>query len=765
MSLRQAFTRTAIAALALLGAAGGANLAPAQAQTPEAGPVLLSEVGYGGQYRPGHRTVVRVKVQPTRLIDGRLTLTTPNGRVARNVEVAGGSVKEFVFVVPTDQHSGSLSVEVELRRGKEVVNRHRSSANADGDQEVVGLLPGAAGSGPVPAAAPLSIDMGTVRFARITPAELALAPGSLEGLGIIAAAEGELAGLDRDAAAAIAGWVGKGGRLLVDEAPGAAVPGFAGRPDLATGPNGRVQVGAGEVVSVNGAVAAGRWAGVVEPSDKVVSEAMGMFGSVSEVVAREANIRQAGLGGLIGFLVVYVAVVGPLLFLVLSRSNRRHLAWVAIPGIAVVFTLGAYVIGRNLRSGARPAHATAIVMHGDQAEARTWVGVLSQRGGTAKIRFPQEWTVSESSSRWRGGPIGTDVLEEGSGVAASVPLGAGEFGLLAGTGPVQLNGRLDVTGTVERDGTAKGTVVNRLPFALERIAVNVGDGSTLIQRLEPGATAEWSVTARRVFGRSAHPAIEAWGQSGFSGPPDQFFGGDGGMWQVGGEGSVLLGAMTLGDIGASPTTVTAMGWTRDYRPPVRAGKGLVGNTLVTSIGTLTLPADGPPGDMTTAYTALRGRQVDGMPGSTSIVADSGAVYLRLRPLNPAIDPNKTKLHVHGVSGSVEVWAGGKWTALNIPAEALEGAGGRGFVRPVPRMPMPMPPPCPPGAVCEGGAAEGIIIDGVAPQVPHGPGQGEEENDPTMVALPPGSLVNGNVYLRITNAFGPIRGHELEVLPL
>lgn len=49
------------------------------------------------------------------------------------------------------------------------------------------------------------------------------------------------------------------------------------------------------------------------------------------------------------FLVMYILLIGPVNYLVLSRLGRRELAWVTIPAFILIFTVAAWVTGFNLR--------------------------------------------------------------------------------------------------------------------------------------------------------------------------------------------------------------------------------------------------------------------------------------------------------------------------------------------------------------------------------------------------------------------------------
>ncbi len=50
-----------------------------------------------------------------------------------------------------------------------------------------------------------------------------------------------------------------------------------------------------------------------------------------------------------GFLALYIALIGPLNYFVLNRMNRREYAWLSIPGLIVVFSGLAWIVGGELR--------------------------------------------------------------------------------------------------------------------------------------------------------------------------------------------------------------------------------------------------------------------------------------------------------------------------------------------------------------------------------------------------------------------------------
>lgn len=85
---------------------------------------------------------------------------------------------------------------------------------------------------------------------------------------------------------------------------------------------------------------------------------------------------------LCGFLALYIALIGPLNYIVLNRINRREYAWVTIPIFIVLFSALAWVYGFNLRGSEVTLSRLSIVQSWSDAERATVqqvVGLLSPR--------------------------------------------------------------------------------------------------------------------------------------------------------------------------------------------------------------------------------------------------------------------------------------------------------------------------------------------------------------------------------------------------
>lgn len=693
-------------------------------------PTVELNVGHAGQFEPGSPVVARVTIRTPRLFAGDLVVSSNRVEITREVEVAGGSVKEFFVLVPTSPFERSLEVQAFLRKGDRVVTSVRDGADFNPSEEPVGLLPGAAGSGELPGVVPLTVDIGTARFSRVAIPELDLAPDSLASLGTIAAASGEVGALSPEQRSALFQWVHLGGRLLVDEAPGTATAGL-----YDTSGDGRASAGNGEIVAVDGAIAAGRWTGLIEPSERWSNQERGDSTMITDLVARDANIRQAGLGGLSVFLLLYVFLVGPVLFLVLRQSGRRQWAWAGIPGIALVFTIGAYVLGRDLRSNARPAHASILVSTPAGSLAKSWVGVNSTRGGTAKISFPRQWSAQSSMFNGNGPRAGRDELNDGAdGLEARIPLGPGEFGLLEGQGPVGQPGGLEIVAAPATDTdttTVSGTIKNTLPFAVEGVYVAVGNSAASIGNIAAGETAEWT----------APVPVGAFGNQPL---PDQiaatsFDGGRFDRANFGRRALVSEAQRSLGWTDAA-ATVSAYGWTSEYSPPVAAGgtRQVRGTTLV--VGLAALPGGFPGGG---DVRLMRGTVFEGQ-GVMGGGRNGEAVVIRIDAAK-TVNLTSALLDTPDGNGPPEVWIDGRWQPLG------QAAGG----------PPPDPQPEGFGAVPSGSVTTCNGRGNCTTTVQGFDRDGRFGGSSTS-PIPAGAFVNGRVFIRLAGIVQPFAIGQVRV---
>lgn len=757
-------------ALALLGA-GLAALAAA-APVPPAGAAeeaktvrLEVTAGYGGYATPGRSLPVRVTIDANRLLAGDLVVGGRNGAIVRMpVEVPGGSVKRFTVVL-APSFGGDELVTASVVDGSDRVlakGEHRVSTG-DG-VELVGLLPEVLGGRTVPGPAALSVDAGTARFAALVPDDFSSAD-ALDPLAAIAGRWGELEALRPNARQALGAWLAGGGQLLVDDTPASTgvlpatwVPG----PGITS-----ARVGQGQVRLTAGAVTGLRLAALVDPTTR--TSLGGGFGGdgVAQTVARDAGLRLPRITTLLGFLGVYVLVVGPVTAVVLRRKRRPELAWVVVPALALVFTVAAYGAGSRSRSGSNLGHGTVVMIDGASSTALSYVGVTRPGRGEARVSFPDGWSVRGDPN---SGRAPAPVVVGGDGPEAVVPLAVGEFGLVKAQGPVTLPGEgLELTARVDGAGDAGGTVHNRLPFRLDEVTVFVGNGSLRLGRLAPGEERTWTLDADRLprFDNGEWRPGAPWFDRG---PGDWFVDGREGPEGRDGVVNLPLWQEIRADLGPDerrPGIATVVGWTRSFEPDIRVDgqdRDIPGRTAVVVRSALEPTEVGSTPALAVRRDVLRGNFPSGFGKFFGPAAgpfgDESVMRFTLPagadPTNPLVLKSSARLR------SIEVWQDGAWKVVKAAdgsEQAPQDNGKAGFET------FPPPPSDP-------STATTVVVPGpvpvttgpppIAPPVAPAPfpgGLGGPGFDASHgIALPRSAVAGRVVFVRVR--FGDWMGQEI-----
>jgi hypothetical protein len=654
---------------ALPGGAAGAQ----QDGQGAAGVELEASAGFAGRYLVGRRLPITVDITADRLVRGSVVVQVDGlqGTWSVPVEVPGGSSKEVVLVVPTPAGFAVREVDVTLRDGGDEVASAQPEVEGLAEDELVGLLPGALPAD-LPEPVTLPGEVGTARFVRVELEQLAI-PGLLDPIGTVVAGADEVGRLDAAGRAELLSWTDRGGRLVVDSAPSATV---AGLPDDWQ-PDGEVRrvAGLGEVRASSGRAAAGDWDAVVEATPTVSSQELAAFGwwgsgeSLSDSLARDAGLDALDLPWLAGFVIAYIALCGPVAYFALR--GRRNLGWVVVPGLAVVFTAAAFVVGDDLRAGTTTSHGTVLEVSSAGSRATTIVGAVSRSGADGEATFPAGWTVAPLDSTAlgidAGGPIAVTTTPDGA--QAAIPLAAGDFGVARGTGPVAAAGDDGALVTVEatsEDGTVTGTVTNNSDLHLERVGVFVGRAGAHIDAIAPGDSATFSIEGGEFTRGDPYAPAEAQVWPAESGYGIEF------NPARSAESIVNLALLQdhLAPLGpnARPRGVaTVIGWTRDLDSPahINGPDSPEGRSIVIARGAVA-SGDGTVAQGSARREILRGPNGVELPDDEEIGGGmEGYVWRFTLPEGAEVDdPAAMSVSIPGYIARIDAWDGERWVTVD-----------------------------------------------------------------------------------------------------
>jgi hypothetical protein len=375
----------------------------------------------------------------------------------------------------------------------------------------------------------------------------------------------------------------------------------------------------------------------------------GPFGGSGTSVTERSNALGQALASLpaldlpslvvIGLLVLaYVLLVGPINYFALRALNRRALAWVTVPLIAILASAGAF--GAGVFTKGRSVQTNQIsIIHlepgWDRAYAESYTGILAPTRGDYEVAVAGNQVLVGPIGFNNGGPVGPniDVIRINDDNNSIAMPGMTAFALrgFATEGVVDAPRLVGSAKLV--NGKLTGTVRNDSNMRFTDLVVLAGDGYQTLPALAPGATANFSLTPKVSNPFNGPPAFANIypSQSYFGGPqPNQ-------TSDAAREALVKTSVLSLvAGSGFNNATIEPMvvAWTKQpyeqikvsgSQPHSTAETAVVLPLAVDSIGAGTLPA----GLVMSRFTDVEGDAQSGPPGGVQM--QNGTVTFDFTP--------------------------------------------------------------------------------------------------------------------------------------
>ncbi len=200
-------------------------------------------------------------------------------------------------------------------------------------------------------------------------------------------------------------------------------------------------------------------------------------------------LRLPSTFGFFGFLLFYIIVVGPLNYLVLRRFDRREWAYITVPLVVLVFSIGAYLWGTAGR-GSDPSLTQLTVVRAAsgsaQGQALSFLALFSPTRQTYNLGVDREALLADLQQPWQRSGGAIDVLyAEDSTRAPELLVDVGGVRTMAVEATVPTPA-VEVTWR-KVDGAEQVTLRNRSNERIEDVLLLRGDGRTQnVGALEPG---------------------------------------------------------------------------------------------------------------------------------------------------------------------------------------------------------------------------------------------------------------------------------------
>lgn len=203
---------------------------------------------------------------------------------------------------------------------------------------------------------------------------------------------------------------------------------------------------------------------------------------------------------MMAFIAIYVLLVGPINYWVLTRINRRGLAWITIPFFIVIFSGLAWSVGFNLRGAEVLVSRLRIIESHPQSETareQQWIGVLSPRRANYTLSVPDGMVLRLLPELRAPGLLGgnlnlanTDLVQGQRAIARDVAIDGGIFANFAANGSTSrpaMSGTLTISTNEDGTRTLQGALRNESQITLEdAVILAQGVAYQLGTPFEPG---------------------------------------------------------------------------------------------------------------------------------------------------------------------------------------------------------------------------------------------------------------------------------------
>lgn len=415
----------------------------------QSAPEVTAEVGLDGYVDPYQPIPISVELTSPVLWVGTLAATLGSQQTSVEVEVPAGGNKVYDLVLPPP--GSNVNRQVRLRFTPEGAETATDTVSVQirfpSDVELVAAIgaPGLVDTLDQARTAGVGSDIDVAEISEITPAlqvasYLVVGRGALDGLG-----SNELSELER--------WILDGGRLIASPADLTRV-GAADGPPVAFGEASIAPYGAGELIEVDAAsLSVDQWSDVIRSTPGLfISQNFGnpVGFDLFQAATGDSDAGAPQIPWLLGGLVAYALLVGPVNFFVLRSMGRRELVWVTIPAMSALAVFAFWLFGPRT-AVAQVTHASAVVLDGEEGVARSGLIMVAGSEGQHTLGVPEGWTAAPAGDLrqfFGPGPLGGTDLVSSTDTEFTFDTDSLEAVPLTASHPVSISG-LGVTATIE----------------------------------------------------------------------------------------------------------------------------------------------------------------------------------------------------------------------------------------------------------------------------------------------------------------------------
>lgn len=226
----------------------------------------------------------------------------------------------------------------------------------------------------------------------------------------------------------------------------------------------------------------------------------------AEIVMQQPDIQMPSTSLIGAFLILYLIILVPVNYFVLSKKRRLELAWVSTPAIVILFTVGAYAIGYTMKGGQlRLTEATVIEASSNARYARmvTDTSVFSPARRSYDLTVANPYAVAQVVEADEAHKPPVVYLGETSTIEdVDIPMWSSKtFQAVGGT---DLGGSLE-SNLKLKGRVIEGTIKNNTSINMKDCVVFAGAARVQLGALNKGAVRSVRIELGRAMGSQGGP--------------------------------------------------------------------------------------------------------------------------------------------------------------------------------------------------------------------------------------------------------------------
>lgn len=146
------------------------------------------------------------------------------------------------------------------------------------------------------------------------------------------------------------------------------------------------------------------WEEITSNFNNIIVKNGGNVGIITSLLSRVKDVRLPSFQLMIILFILYILIIGVLIYIVLKRLNKRDYVWILIPIISIGFTAIIYIIGGNSRVQdiiANKVNIVSIDLNG-QTNIESYLGIITAKNRKVVIEEPKDVDLSLMGNEYYG---------------------------------------------------------------------------------------------------------------------------------------------------------------------------------------------------------------------------------------------------------------------------------------------------------------------------------------------------------------------------